>query len=364
MTIINTNVNAMIGLNNLRMTNDGLSKSLERLSSGLRINVGADDPSGLAIAMGMEAQIGGIRTVVQNAEDGISMIHTADGALSESHDILMRMRDLTLRAANEAVMTTGDQDKLSSEFKNLKIELARKSQAVTFNSKNLFAGSYGSAGLTNQWVMTTNGVSLVWNQHVGSHTYKTSVVNPFGTRVSGGGGGQLLQVGPDNGAFTKITMLIGTMTLTGLGLTHFFNSGAASALYLTPGVSLYLSFNDLANQHTAYFGGFGSAMSTVGTSVRMNASFALKYLKAVDYAIDKVSDARAALGIQERRIMSVIDDLKSEEINVSAAKSRIYDADMAAEISEFTRLQILQQSGTAILAQANAQPQTILQLMT
>ncbi|MFH1539703.1 MAG: flagellin, partial [bacterium] len=141
MGVINTNISSLVGLNNLRLTNLGLQKTLERLSSGLRINVGADDPSGLAIAKGMEAQIGGMRVAVQNAEDGISMIHTADGSLAETHDILMRMRDLCLRGANEAVMTSADQKRLSDEFVSLKAELSRKAQAVTFNKKRLFWGS-------------------------------------------------------------------------------------------------------------------------------------------------------------------------------------------------------------------------------
>ncbi|MFH1538834.1 MAG: flagellin, partial [bacterium] len=152
----------------------------------------------------------------------------------------------------------------------------------------------------------------------------------------------------------------------GVYSTRLARSGAVD------GVAITIWFGGFANNIRMWSGGSNAAGSSynrlidfnaAGMSTRQNASLALKYLDLVDGAIDKISDARAALGIQERRMMHIIDDLKAEEINVSAAKSRIYDADMAAEISEFTRLQILQQSGTAILAQANAQPQTILQLM-
>ncbi|HOC94144.1 MAG TPA: flagellin [bacterium] len=274
MSVVNTNISGLIGLNNLRLTNLGLQTSLERLSSGLRINHASDDPSGLAIAKGMEAQIGGIRTAVQNAEDGINLIRTADGSLSETHDILLRMRDLAVRAANEATLTSADLNRLHNEFTSLIAEIDRKSDAVTFNTKVLFDGTYS--------------------------------------------GGQVLQIGPDNGATFQLTVQINELDSLGLGIN---------------GTSL----SQVANAQNA--------------------------IDLVNSAINQISDVRANLGIQERRLGHIIDDLKAADINISAAKSRIYDADMAVEISEFTRLQILQQSGTAILAQANAQPQSVLQLL-
>ena len=287
MSVINTNISALVGLNNLRLTNLGLQTSLERLSSGLRINKGADDPSGLAIAKHMEAQINGARVAVQNAEDGISLIHTADGALAETHDILMRMRDLSVRAANEATLTSADVRRINKEFTELKEELDRKSQAVSFNNKVLFNGTF------------SNGLQL--------------------------------QIGPDNGTNHRLSIVINAMTLTGLGIV----AGGASVVISTMGA----------------------------TPATATLSAAWQALDVVNSAINIVSDQRAFLGIQERRLGHVIDDLKAQDINVSAAKSRIWDADMASEISEFTRLQILQQSGTAILAQANAQPQSVLQLL-
>jgi len=274
MSVVNTNISGLIGLNNLRLTNLGLQTSLERLSSGLRINHASDDPSGLAIAKGMEAQIGGIRTAVQNAEDGINLIRTADGSLSETHDILLRMRDLAVRAANEATLTSADLNRLHNEFTSLIAEIDRKSDAVTFNTKVLFDGTYS--------------------------------------------GGQVLQIGPDNGATFQLTVQINELDSLGLGIN---------------GTSL----SQVANAQNA--------------------------IDLVNSAINQISDVRANLGIQERRLGHIIDDLKAADINISAAKSRIYDADMAVEISEFTRLQILQQSGTAILAQANTQPQSVLQLL-
>jgi len=223
----------------------------------------------------MEAQIGGIRTAVQNAEDGINLIRTADGSLSETQDILLRMRDLAVRAANEATLTSADLTRLNNEFNSLMDEIDRKSTAVTFNTKVLFDGTLFAAG-------------------------------------------QVLQIGPDNGATFQLTVTIPALDAAGLGI------------------------------------------NTASVGVVVDAQSAITLINS---AINQVSDVRANLGIQERRLDHIIDDLKAADINISAAKSRIYDADMAVEISEFTRLQILQQSGTAILAQANAQPQSVLQLL-
>ncbi len=274
MTVVNTNISALIGLNNLRVTNLGLSTSLARLSSGLRINYASDDPSGLAIAKGMEAQIGGCETAMQNAEDGINLIHTMDGALAETQDIMLRMRDLAVRSANDATLTSSDHLRLNSEFKSLADEITRKATAVTFNTKSLFNNSYGT--------------------------------------------GLMLQIGPDNGTNFRLTVQISQV----------------SQAVLSVG---------------------GRGVSTAAT-----AQAAISY---VNRGINKLSNMRASLGVQERRLTHIIDDLSAQSINISAAKSRIMDADMASEISEFTRLQILQQTGTAILAQANAQPQSVLQLM-
>lgn len=323
MTVINTNVNGLIGLNNLRQTNLGLQTSLQRLSSGLRINQASDDPSGLAIAKGMEAQIGGMRAAMVNAEDGINMIHTADGALSESQDILLRMRDLTIRASNEATLTTSDRTKLDDEFQSLKNELDRKAQSLTFNKKNLFNGTLQTAG-----------------QH-------------------------MLQIGADNGTNYQISIVVSNLQITSKVLNSGFISAGANAAAAAAFVSVatvasavdrkFISFN------SAYVGGNSGLMlmSTDLTTV----THAQQAIDEIENALETVNASRSYLGVQERRILHIIDDLAAQDINISAAKSRIYDADMAVEIAEFTRLQILQQSGTAILAQANAQPQSVLQLL-
>ncbi len=285
--VINTNTNALIGLNNMRLTSNSMSGTLQKLSSGLKINTAADDPSGLAIAKGMEAQLGGINVAIQNAEDGISLIHTADGALAETQNILLRMRDLAVRACNEATLTDDDRARLNNEFTSLKAEIVRKSTAVTFNTKTLFSTYFSSNG-----------------------------TDP----------GRALQIGPDNSTNLQLTIFITNLGLSGLNLVSDAGGGMSAVIS-----------NNLADNQVA--------------------------IDMVQSALNIVSNLRASLGIQERRINYAINDLSAESINIAAAKSRIIDADMASEISEYTKLQILQQSGMAILAQANAQPQNILSLL-
>jgi len=280
--IINTNVSALIGLNNLRKTDNGLRIELERLSSGLRINKAADDPSGLAIATGMNAQIRGIQVATQNAEDTKNLIHTADGALEETTNILLRMRDLAVRSANEATLTSADMVRLNSEFRKLVDEIDRKSKAVTFNNKRLFSG------------------------------YSV----------------KMAQIGPGQNSFFRITIAIR-------------NLNAKSIVFSTAA---------------------GNYTSVYNASIS-RASVARVALSRVQLAINVIGNVRARLGIQERRLDHIIDDLAAMQINISAAKSRIMDAEMGAEIAEFTRLQIIQQSGTAVLAQANMSPAGILQLL-
>jgi len=280
--IINTNVSALIGLNNLRKTDNGLRIELERLSSGLRINKAADDPSGLAIATGMNAQIRGIQVATQNAEDTKNLIHTADGALEETTNILLRMRDLAVRSANEATLTSADMVRLNSEFRKLVDEIDRKSKAVTFNNKRLFSG----------------------------YSF------------------QMAQIGPGQNSFFRITIAIR-------------NLNAKSIVFSTAA---------------------GNYTSVYNASIS-RASVARVALSRVQLAINVIGNVRARLGIQERRLDHIIDDLAAMQINISAAKSRIMDAEMGAEIAEFTRLQIIQQSGTAVLAQANMSPAGILQLL-
>jgi len=297
-TSINTNVNALMAQAQLKKLDSSMQATMGRLSSGLRINSGADGPSDIAIASAMEAHVRGVRVAMSNAQDGLSLMQFADSSLNETMDILQRMNDLAVKACNQAILTSSDVQSINNELTTLKAELTRRSTSVSFNSKVLFSGGSFSVG-------------------------------------------QTIQIGADNGAAYKLTLVINALTLSGLGM----NSGAFGALSLWGAGSIVIS-----NITTANFCNSAIGMATFAVDVFQS-------------AITIASKLQEAIGVQEEKLQYIINDLASEDINVTAAKSRITDADMASEISEFTRLQVLSQAATAMLAQANLQPQTIAKLL-
>jgi flagellin len=270
---INHNVPSVQALGSLDRTTLGITKSLMKLSSGLRIVKAGDDASGLVISERMRAQIGGLTTAKLNAEEGISMLSTAEGALNEINAMLLRMRDLAIRASQDVTLGTVELGEMDAEDAALAEEIDRISNYVKFNGKVLFDGT------------------LAGSLHVG----------PNGV------------TGTDDLA----------VTIAQINAT-----------------TLAINANDLTTGATA--------LTAIG---------------AIDAAIDSVTDLRGDLGVIQNRLEHTIANIDVMIENTVASESRIRDVDMAAEISNFTRLQILQQSGTAMLAQANAQPQAVLSLL-
>ncbi|MCK4257412.1 MAG: flagellin [Halanaerobiales bacterium] len=278
---INHNISALNAWKTLRGTDNAMSKSLEKLSSGLRINRAADDAAGLAISEKMRGQIRGLNQAVRNAQDGISLIQTAEGALNETHSILQRMRELAVQASNDTNITA-DREKIQTELKALKSELDRIASNTEFNTKNLLDGTYKG------------------KIHIGANT------------------GQ------------NITISVGSMN--------------ASALMSTVDGMSCMSY----------------MISGAGASQQTHANRLVGYL---DTAISKVSTQRAKLGAYQNRLEHTIANLDTAAENLTAAESRVRDVDMAAEMMNFTKSQILMQAGTAMMAQANQKPQSVLQLL-
>jgi flagellin len=274
MSIINHNLSAINAHRQLGISNNAGAKALEKLSSGLRINRAADDAAGLAISEKMRGQIRGLNQASRNAQDGISLIQTAEGALNESHSILQRMRELAVQSANDTLTDT-DRAKLQTEVTQLNSELDRIAGNTEFNTKKLLNGE----ALTTPIVF-----------HVGANANQT------------------------------LSVTIGNMDSSMTGL----NTGA----------------------------------STVGTQVDAEAA-----ITTFNAAIETVSTQRANLGAVQNRLEYTIANLNTAAENLQASESRIRDVDMAKEMMEFTRTNILQQAGTAMLAQANAKPQSVLQLL-
>ena len=285
MAVVNTNVNASIAQNALAKNERSMNRAMERLSTGQRINAASDDAAGLAIASRMTSQIKGLETGIKNANDAISMISVADGALVEVTNMLQRMRELALQASN-GTTTSDDRDYLSAEYVNLLSEIDRIAE-------------------NTQW----NGNSILNHTTTASSTFKYQV---------GANGGQTIAVD------------FGDMT----------NSASGSFASLT------LSAANLVAGTTA------SAL-TKGVSA----------ITFIDSAITAVNTQRSTFGAAVNQLTYAVDNLASVAVNAEASRSRILDTDYASETSELARTQIIQQAGTAMLAQANQLPQTVLSLL-
>ena len=291
MAVVNTNVNASIAQNALTRNDRAMNTAMERLSTGQRINSASDDAAGLAIASRMTSQIRGLDTSIRNANDAISMVATADGALIEVTNMLQRMRELALQAAN-GTTTSDDRNYLSLEYENLLKEIERIAQNTQWNGGDILDG-------------TVNGTSGTVIFQVGANGGQTISVN-FGNAGSA------------------------TVAATGSGMTGAIHSAAAN-----------LSSNTAASAITR------------GTSA----------VTAIDKAITEVNSQRATFGAVVNQLTYAVDNLSNVQVNAEASRSRVMDADYARETSELARTQIIQQAGTAMLAQANQLPQTVLSLL-
>jgi flagellin len=279
MQVINTNLMSLNAQGNLSATQKDLSTAIQRLSTGLRVNSAKDDAAGLAIANRMDAQARGMNVAVRNANDGISLSQTAEGALGKVTDMMQRMRELAVQAAN-ASNTDTDRTSLNAEFTQLGAEVNRTLLATRFNGQAILAGSAG---------------------------------------------GLQFQIGSNNATTDQLTVTTTNMAT------------AANVAAVTTATTAVLTGTTATN---------ANAMIT-----------------ALDAAIDTVNSERATYGAVQNRFEAVISNLQIGAENQSAAKSRIMDADFAAETANLTRAQILQQAGTAMLAQANAAPQGVLSLL-
>ena len=288
--IVNTNIASLSAQRYLANSTNALADTFQRLSSGLRVNSSADDAAGLSISDRMTAQVRGLNQAVRNANDTISMIQIAEGALGETTSALQRMRELSVQAANDTY-TYQDRQDLQKEINQLVSEINRIADTTQFNNQLLLQGSFS--------------------------------------------GGKVFHVG----ANINQTILVSMTTMR------------ASALGVDP---------EAAGAEVGVMASFGQGGSVAGNN---NQSAANSAILLIDHAIDSVTSVRAKLGAYQNRFEAVIANLSSISLNTSVARSRILDADMAAETAKLTQSNIMQQAGTAVLAQANQQPSIILQLL-
>ena len=291
---INTNLGALNTQRALNKSALSLSSSMERLSSGMRINSAKDDAAGLAIGDRMTSVIRGQTVAMRNANDGISMAQTAEAAMGSITDTLQRMRDLGIQAANSGGVSTGDRDKMQTEFKQLGLEVKRIIDNTTFNDKKILAGSLSHV-----------------NFQVGAGT-STDAGNQVSINVT------------NFGSISGLNTLFGSTTVAGQGV---------------------------------------QALSAASIGGSANSGQVRAAIDNIDIAIKNVNKHRATLGAVQNRFTTTISNLQSSIENQSSARSRIMDADFAVETANLSRNQILQQAGTAMLAQANQSSQGVMSLL-
>ncbi len=384
---INHNVNALNSWRNISMTNMDMSKTLERLSSGLRINRAGDDAAGLAISEKMRGQIKGLDMAIKNSQDAISLIQTAEGALTEVHSILQRMRELGVQAASDT-NTDVDRNQIQSELDQLREEIDRIARTTEFNTKKLLDGKLEGFRNTPDAKVVTGGninvkIGTVTNA-VKEGTYIFEVGQLTGSATSA------LDVKitliTAGGIASKVTNIAnGTQTFSGITFTwsgtQFSLNDFGGALPVNQVIdsavvrveARYTANNQLifqigANEGHNMIAGIDDMSAkalglTTATLKVTTQDSAEKTIMVVDAAIHRVSTARAALGAIQNRLEHTIANLGVAAENLTAAESRIRDADMAKEMMQFTKQQILLQSSMSMLAQANAQPQQVLQLL-
>ncbi|AGB42144.1 flagellin/flagellar hook associated protein [Halobacteroides halobius DSM 5150] len=361
---INTNISALNAYNQLQNTNSAMSDSLEKLSSGLRINKAADDAAGLAISEKMESQIKGLSQAQQNAQDGISMIQTAEGALKETHSILQRMRELSVQAANDS-NTKSDRKEIQKEMTQLSHELDRIAETTEFNTKKLLDGSQedksqvakatvsGNTTVTINSEVEFNGEYEV--SHVGTTTSGIVVENSFGEVVAKDTGATSISFdGVKFDASSVNANTASTVTVTAGQKTAGTDNSVTFQIGANQGQDTEISIRSMKAED------LNVGTGTISVTTQKNAEQAISVL---DQAINKVSNERAKLGAQQNRFEHTINNLSASEENLTAARSRIRDTDMAKQMMELSKQRIMRQAGTAMLAQANQKPQAVMQLL-
>ncbi|HEY4431020.1 MAG TPA: flagellin [Paenibacillus sp.] len=393
--IINHNIAALNTHRQLSANTANTNKNIEKLSSGLRINRAGDDAAGLAISEKMRGQIRGLDQASRNAQDGISLIQTAEGALNETHSILQRMRELSTQAASDT-NTTQDRDELQKEMNQLTSEINRIGNTTEFNTQKLLNGGKDGAAVAGEYKVAATDVAFADTEAmtIGGKAYTA-------TTTDNGVAGLVKMVNADaTNAFTAKANEDGTITLTAKAAgavatgDAVFKKGAtvvnptvvATGKDADPTKTMKFQIGanenqslslDIADMRSSALGisVAGTTNAKLGVTDGTNNTIteqaldigssdaAAKAITTVQNAIDKVSSERAKLGANQNRLEHTINNLGTSSENLSAAESRIRDVDMAKEMMEQTKNNILAQAAQAMLAQANQQPQGVLQLL-
>ena len=386
MAVINTNIAATMTTNALSRNDRDMAATMERLSTGKSINSAKDDAAGLAVSSRMTAQIRGLDQAVQNANDAISMIQTADGASIEIGNMMQRMRELAVQASNGTVTST-DQSSLNLEFVQLRTEIERIANQTQWNGENVLDGSAGTSS-NGTAVFQVGGNSLQtmsvafgdWNLNA-STTNVAGVPAVYDFTIADGDVGDLGDfvisdgqntVTLDASGLTSVAALAAAIEADG-SLTRLTASDGTGKLTLTydnaevvtvpptiSGDGTAKIVSETTAGVTALSGVYGTDISAIKIDTDADANAAIASL---DTAINGINAQRATFGAGMNRLEYAVDNLTNVSQNAAASRSRIEDADYAAETTELARTQIIQQAGTAMLTQANQQNQSVLALL-
>ena len=381
-SIINTNITSLIAQNNLTKTGDMLQTTIQRLSSGLRVNNAADDASGFAIANRMDAQIRGMAVATRNANDAISFSQTSSGALTQISNNLQRMRELAVQAANGS-NSGSDTALLNQEFSQLQTEVSRIQGSTTFNNVSVFTASdtvfqIGANTTANDRV-NMQGTALTSTMSLGTQTITDRVAGTAGADISA--------------ALLVASTYANSSVAAGSAQVSYLQNAAIDAINSSQKIS-FSTKNDMLTALNAGVAANPAALGTLFTALTTATAYgitgtgtggavtatentslvaaqtasggqsnALSAITALDNALTEVNTASAVQGALQNRFSAVISNLTAFSQSQTAAMSRIVDADFAAETAKLSKNQILQQAGTAMLAQANQLPSGVLSLL-
>jgi len=397
---INTNVASINAQRNLGLSGSSLSTSMQRLSSGLRVNSAKDDAAGLAISERMKAQSGGLTVAARNANDGISLAQTAEGALGKVGDMLQRVRELAVQSSN-ATNSQSDRDALQSEVTQLVSEIDRVAKTTSFNGTKIldgsFAGGVFQVGANAGDNITVGGIGNAKAADLASVDYYAATgatagitaaagaVAGFDTKVPAGellvNGIALGELAAASSAEERAGQVVAAINAktADTGVTAFLEGGgfvlrsdSSDGIDLTESGTATVGWTAEAtglvvgdsNTTLVLGNAAGTAaakgLDSISVSTQSDAWLAMK---KVDSAIDTVNSARADLGALQTRFEKSVENIDIQNENIKAASGRITDADFAVETANLSRSQILQQAGTAMVAQANQLPQSVLSLL-
>lgn len=382
MSGINTNVASLNAQRNLMASQSSLQTSIQRLSSGLRVNSARDDAAGLGIADRMHSQIKGLNVAVRNASDGISLSQTAEGALGKVGDMLQRMRELAVQSSN-ATNTQVDRNSLDAEVTQLKSEINRVATQTAFNGVKLLDGSFSganfqvgaNAGETISIASITNAqtATLGGTVNIATVSAAASGISGFATAIAAGGvlinGVDIGAVSAAGSALERAGQMVNAINLvsgqTNVGASYDSATAQITLRSSTGAITTTGTTNSATVAGFTNATGSAAASATTGITGLNVQSYANSQLALtqIDAALAQVNTVRGDLGAIQGRFENAIDSINITAENVTTARGRIVDADFAKESANLARAQVLQQAGTAMVAQANSAPNGVMQLL-